>query len=115
MAIIVIIMPSRSKITLPSLIRLLRELGLNIRHARLRRRLSAQQVAERAGINRVTLRKVESGNASASIGTYLKVLDVLGLQSDINLIAKDDELGRKLQDAELEIKQRAPKARGENV
>ncbi|TVQ79669.1 MAG: helix-turn-helix domain-containing protein [Bradymonadales bacterium] len=108
-------MPSKSKIALPSLTRLIRELGLNIRQARLRRRLSAQQVAERAGMTRVTLRKVESGNPSVSLGTYLSVLHVLGLHNDIHLVAKDDELGRRLQDAELEIKQPAPKSKGFNV
>ena len=48
---------------LPSLQRLLSQLGENIRFARLRRRFSATLVAERAGISRNTLRSIERGNS----------------------------------------------------
>ncbi len=106
---IVSIMPLGSKITLPSLGRLLRVLGQNIKRARLRRKLSAQQVAERAGITRVTLRRVEGGNSNVAIGSYLKVLHVLGLHGDIEMIGREDEVGRKILDAGLEVKRRAPK------
>jgi transcriptional regulator with XRE-family HTH domain len=85
------------------------ELGTNLRLARLRRRLSATQVAERAGIARRTLYDVEHGNPNASLGAYANVLFVLGLEKDLSLIARDDELGRKLEDAALTVKRRAPK------
>jgi hypothetical protein len=52
---------------------------------------------------------IEKGNPNVSIGAYIKVLFVLGLERDIIHIAKDDELGRKLQDARLTVKERAPK------
>ncbi|MCF6300662.1 MAG: helix-turn-helix domain-containing protein [Proteobacteria bacterium] len=84
-------------------------LGDNIKLARLRRRLSMQQVSERAGISRSTLVKIESGNDGVSIGSYFQVLSVLRLDDDLLLVAKDDVLGRKIQDAGLIVKKRAPK------
>ena len=84
-------------------------LGENIRLARLRRDLSSEQVAERAGISRNTLIKIEKGDEGVAIGMYMRVLVVLGIADNILLIAKDDELGRKLQDAGLLTKERASK------
>ena len=75
----------------------------------MRRRLSAEQVSERANISRPTLTSIEKGSPTVSIGSYLMVLQVLGLEKDFLLLAKDDELGRKLQDANLLTKERAPK------
>jgi transcriptional regulator with XRE-family HTH domain len=101
---------SKNKIILlPKTKRILVELGDNIKLARLRRKLSSEQVAERAGISRPTLTSIEKGISSVSIGSYLTVLLVLGLEKDFLLLAKDDELGRKLQDAKLNIGERAPK------
>ena len=76
-------------------------LGENIKLARLRRKLKAEQVAERAGISRRTLVSVEKGTPSVAMGNYLQVLFVLGLADDFLKIASDDTLGRKLQDANL--------------
>src|ERR1700722_3796385 len=94
---------------LPSLQRLLAEMGENVHLARLRRKFSASIVAERAGISRNTLRAIERGDASVTFSAYANVLLCLGLEKDLRLIARDDELGRKLQDANLPIKARAPK------
>ncbi len=94
---------------LPALERILEILGENIKNARLRRKLSAEQVAERSGISRSTLISIEKGKSGVAIGNYLQVLFVLGLEADFLKIAKDDELGRKLQDAQLKVRRRAPK------
>lgn len=102
-------MNNRKQILMPSLRKVLTELGGNIRLARLRRKLSGEQVAERANISRVTLWQVEKGSASVAMGIYCQVLFVLGLDKDLLKVAADDTLGRKLQDAELEVKERAPK------
>ena len=83
--------------------------GENIKLARLRRGLSLEQVAERAGIGRSTLIKIEKGNESVSLGSYMQVLFVMKLDKDLLKVAKDDVLGRKIQDAGLVTKQRAPK------
>lgn len=95
---------------LPKHARMLVEVGESLRLARLRRRLSAQQVADRAGISRSTLQNLEKGSSSISIGNLLQVLVVLGLEKDFAMLAAADPLGRKLQDAGLtKIPQRAPK------
>jgi transcriptional regulator with XRE-family HTH domain len=94
---------------LPSVQKILTELGENIKLARLRRKLSAEMVAERADISRATLWQIEKGAPSVAMGTYVQVLFVLGLEKDILKVAGDDKLGRKLQDAELLVKEKAPK------
>jgi transcriptional regulator with XRE-family HTH domain len=91
---------------LPKLSRILKEMGENIRLARLRRKISSTLAAERAGLTRVTLKKVESGDPGASLGAYANVLQSLGLSQDLSVIARDDELGRKLQDAGMMAPQR---------
>jgi len=92
---------------LPSQQRALHTLGEQIRYARLRRDLSTIQIAERAGIGRTTLVKIEKGDPGVALGQYFRVLIALGLGDDILLLAKDDELGRKLQDLKLEVHERA--------
>ena len=96
-------------VVMPSLQRKLGGLGENIRLARLRRRLSAAQVAERAGLSRQTVSAIEHGDASVTIGSYASVLLVLGLDTDLTLVAADDVLGRRLQEADLTVKKRAPR------
>jgi transcriptional regulator with XRE-family HTH domain len=81
----------------------------NIKLARLRRKFSAEQVAERANISRPTLVSIEKGNPNVTIGAYVKVLSVLGLENDILEVANDDKLGRRLQDAKLIVRERAPR------
>jgi len=102
-------MANKSPILFPKDQRILNELGDNIKLARLRRNLSSAQVAERANIGRSTLIKIEQGYPGVGIGHILNVLRVLGLEKDLLLLAKDDELGRKLLDANLITKTRAPK------
>lgn len=94
---------------LPKLDGILAKLGENIKLARLRRKLSAEQVSERAGITRTTLRSIEKGSPNVSMAGYIQVLFVLGLEKDLLSVANDDELGRKLQDTKLIVKKRAPK------
>jgi transcriptional regulator with XRE-family HTH domain len=77
-------------------------LGQNIRLARLRRGLTAALVAERAGMARDTLRALEQGDPGVSLGSLANVLHALGLSSSLSVLAADDVLGRKLQDAQLE-------------
>ena len=103
-------MGKKSVVLLPKTQAILEEMGGQIKMARLRRKLSAALVAERAGISRATLWAVEKGSPSVSIGIYAAALHSLnGMDRDLLLIAKDDELGRKLQDLELPTRKRAPK------
>jgi len=101
---------NRTKYTLlPRLTKILEKLGEDIKLARLRRKLSAEQVAERAGISRSTLWQIEKGQPNVSMGYYAQILFVLGLEKNLSTMAADDVLGRKLQDAEILVKKRAPK------
>ena len=94
----------------PKTVQILEQMGEQIKLARLRRRLSTELVAERAGISRATLWNVEKGSPSVAIGIYAAVLHALGnMDSDFLLVAKDDEFGRTLQDLELPVRRRAPK------
>lgn len=87
---------------MPDTENILKTMGEQIKMARLRRRLSATLVAERAGISRSTLWKVENGNPSVAVGIYAAVLHALNnMDKDLLKIASDDELGRKLQDMDL--------------
>ena len=97
------------KFILPKNLRILDGLGQNIKLARLRRKMSTEQLAERAGIGRMTLYKIEKGSPVVSMGNYMQVLFILGLEKDLMLIGADDPLGRKIQDAKLLVKQRSPK------
>ena len=112
LSIIINIMGKNAVVLLPCLQSLLSEMGENIKLARLRRNLSAELVAQRAGISRATLWAVEKGSPSVAMGIYLSVLNALKLEKDILLLAKDDELGRKLQDLKLPVRRRAPKTGG---
>jgi transcriptional regulator with XRE-family HTH domain len=106
---IINIMRARKIILLPKMEKTLVQVGENIKLARLRRKLSAEQVAERANISRPTLWNIEKGAGSVAMAAYAQVLFVLGLEKDLLKLAGDDPLGRKLQDAELIVKERAPK------
>lgn len=108
------IMKTKTHVLLPSLQRVLSALGEQIRLARLRRRFSAVIVAQRAGISRNTLRAIEYGEPSVAFGAYASVLLSLSLEKDLLLVAKDDVLGRKLQDANLPTRARAPRVMRKN-
>lgn len=97
---------------LPRLRRLLELVGGNLKFARLRRKYSAETVAQRAGVSRKTLYRVEQGDPAVAFGIYARVLQALRLESGLARLAADDELGRKLQDADLVSRQRAPRREG---
>lgn len=94
---------------LPRLSRVLRGYGDHLKLARLRRKYSAEMVAQRAGISRKTLSRVERGDSAVSLGIYARVMQVLRLEDDLAKLAADDPLGRKLQDSALSTRRRAPK------
>lgn len=100
-------MPRAAPPLLPRLTRSLEAMGGNLKLARLRRKFSAETVAQRAGISRKTMYRVEQGDPAVALGIYARVMQALGLEQDLSLLAADDLLGRKLQDAALPAPRRA--------
>ena len=91
----------RSAVVFPRNRKFLAQLGENIRIAIRRRGFTQTLISERTGLSRLTIRRIERGDAGVSLGHYVAVLGVLGLADDIGKVASDDELGRKLQDIKL--------------
>lgn len=82
---------------------MLRQLGANIREARLKRRLPMSVVAERANTSRPTLSRLEKGDPAVSIGIYAATLQALGLLGDLHALAdpSTDTVGQELAMAAL--------------
>ncbi|MFZ4580820.1 MAG: helix-turn-helix domain-containing protein [Myxococcota bacterium] len=95
----------------PRLLRTLAGLGTNLQFARLRRLYTAELVAERAGVSRKTLSRAEQGDPAVALGIYARILLALHLDGDLEAVARDDEMGRKLQDLALTTPKRAPRRR----
>ena len=77
------------------------DLGERLRLARIRRRITSVDMAVRVGASRDTLHRLEKGDMSISLSVLVRYLGVLGLEPDLDRIAADDELGRRLQDLGL--------------
>lgn len=93
-------MAKRQPPVFPGAARQLVALGDRLARARKRRRMTQQTLATRTGISIPTLRKLEGGDAGVSLATVIRILQVLGLANDIDALAADDEVGRRLQDLE---------------
>lgn len=96
----------------PAALRQMQALGERLRLARLRRRITTVQFSERVGVSRDTLNRLERGDPAIALGTYLRALRVLGLERDLDRVAADDEMGRKLQDLDLAPRRRRTPASG---
>lgn len=94
-------MAKRIPPTHPRVQRQIQALGLRLRAARMRRSMTQKVMAERVGVSVPTIAKLENGDPSTSLATVLRVLTVLGLVGDIDLLAVQDTLGRELQDNAL--------------
>ena len=79
-------------------------LGRQIKNARLRRNRAMDSVANSAGISRTTLWKIEQGDPGVAIGHYVRVLQTLGLEEDMILVARDEQLAKLMEFQGLEIK-----------
>lgn len=83
--------------------------GEQIRLARLRRNLSMAEIAERATCSELTVMRVEKGLPTVAMGIYLRILFAMDLDESVLFLAKDDEVGRSLQDLQLKERKRAGK------
>ncbi len=68
---------------------LLLQLGDRLKRLRKSQGLGTVEMAKRAGISRTTLSSVESGDPGPAIGTYLRVMSVLGISGELALLAGD--------------------------
>lgn len=94
----------KNKNTLPIPVqKALHKLGQDIRDARRRRRIPMALMAERAGMGRLTLTKIEKGDPTVSFGGYASVLFVLGLTDQLEGLvdANHDLIGRQLEEEAL--------------
>ena len=94
--------------------RALRKMGHDIRDARLRRRIPATILAERASISRTTLHKLEQGDAGVSLGIYATVLFVLGMIDRLAGVAdaRHDAVGMELEEEHLPERIRLTRRQG---
>lgn len=104
-------MPRPERPLFPQTQRRAEALGERLRLARLRRRMPLTELASRVGVARQTLSRLEHGDLSASLGVLARVLGVLGLEEDLDAIARDDELGQRMQDVRLRRPRRSSKGR----
>jgi len=103
-------MGKKSVVILPETKEILSQMGAQMKIARLRRDLSVESVAQSVAISRATLWKIEKGDPSVAIGIYAAVLHTLNnMDTDLLSVAKEDQIGRMLQDINLTIRKRAPK------
>ena len=68
---------------------LLLQLGDRLKRLRKAQGPSTVEMAKRVGISRTTLSAVEAGDPGPSIGTYLRVMSVLGISGELALLAGD--------------------------
>ena len=94
-------MRPKKTILLPKAVKSLQSLGQNLKLARIRRRISAAMMCERAGVSHATLTAIEQGKPTVSMAGYMSVLFCLNMHTDIEKVATDDVLGRELQDLQL--------------
>lgn len=95
-------MKNTSELPIP-VIKALQKMGQDISEARRRRRIAMELMAQRAGISRSTLAKIEKGDPATSIGNYVSVLFVLGMTSRIGDLvdANHDLVGRQIDEENL--------------
>jgi transcriptional regulator with XRE-family HTH domain len=83
-------MPATSPQRTPQADAILKATGACVRRRRKSQGVSAVAASEAAGISRVTLHRIEKGEASVTMGAYVQVLVALGLS--VELVAPDQAL-----------------------
>ena len=96
-------MPAASNVNSVLDQQLIRELGARLRRARVKLGLTTTQLAQQAGISRMTLSAVEAGAPAPTMGTYLRVMSVLGVSQDLALVASDTLQGTVAQRTDEQV------------
>lgn len=95
-------MNKKTAAMMPKTQKILQTMGNQIRMARLRRNISVDLVAERAGVSRATVWNIEKGSPNVAIGYYAVVLHAIdNMDSELLKVFGDDVIGREIQDFEL--------------
>jgi len=86
----------------------LKKLGEDLKKARLRRRLKMSIIADRAGISKETLSKIQKGDSGVAIGSYATVIFAIGLGTDWLDLAdiKHDKTGQILDEERIPMRAR---------
>lgn len=102
-------MKNMTNLPIPA-IKALRKVGQDINDGRRRRRITIELMAERAGLSRATIGKIEKGDPTTSMGGYASVLFVLGMESRLSDLVDSvhDCVGRRLEDERLPQRVRTP-------
>jgi DNA-binding XRE family transcriptional regulator len=92
-------------------------LGANLRLARQRRAETQENFAQRIGVSRQTLADMENGMGTVSIGSYAKVLWLLGMTKDIGDLANPDKdkYGKAAQRERMPVRERSKKRDMERI
>lgn len=83
----------------PAALEILKKLGQGIRTARARRGIRQEDLARRASMSRVRLRKLEKGDPSVGLGALVQILEIFGLLEQLAVVADPgrDALGQALE------------------
>lgn len=89
------------QVLFPAQKRILETFGNDLLLAAKRRGLNKTMLCERSGFDIKTVNKILVGDPGVEIDAYIKVLGILGLETNFSELAAHDDVGRKLQDAKL--------------
>ena len=103
-------MAQKSVVLMPDTKAILEQMGEQIKFARLRRDIPIELIAERANVSRATVWAIEKGSPSVSMGAYAAVLHAIhGMDKDLLLVAKDEQMEATLNELGCSMRSRAPK------
>lgn len=89
------------KVLFPKQQKILIQFGEDLLLAMKRRGFTKKLLCDRTGFDYKTVNKVFAGDPGVAIGTYLKIMAVLGMETNFAEMAAHDEVGIKLQNIKL--------------
>jgi transcriptional regulator with XRE-family HTH domain len=93
--------------------RAMKKIGQDLADARKRRRIPMRLAAERAGISRSTLTRIERGDEGVAFGAYARILFVMGMERRLADLADagHDAIGLELEAESLPKRIRMPRTK----